>query len=201
MATGWCQGPPTRPPVLRRGDPADPVPGLQEGGRGHIRGVAPAAPGSQPADAEPGPRPAPGVRGDGERPAGGRSAEGPGRAPRLCQGADPAPGPAPSCWEPQPSRTDSRTASATPSSVSSRGTSKCGYSQGISKVGPPGRREKGDGWESAPHLPGQATALLSHLSGLGIAPRVKPGREERARLMLGSPRHLRRAGWPCAEAS
>lgn len=72
---------------------------------------------------------------------------------------------------------------------------------GDKQGGSPGRREKGDGWESAPHLPGQATALLSHLSGLGVALRVKPGREERARLMLGSPRHLHRAGWPCAEAS
>ena len=44
--------------------------------------------------------------------------------------------PTSSCWEPQPSRTGSRTVSSTPSSVSSRGTSKCGFSQGTSKVGP-----------------------------------------------------------------
>ena len=53
----------------------------------------------------------------------------------------------PSSWEPQPSRTGSRTVSSKPSSVSSRGTSKCGSSQGTSKVGPrvappsAGRRE------------------------------------------------------------
>ncbi|VCW78916.1 unnamed protein product, partial [Gulo gulo] len=54
-----------------------------------------------------------------------------------------------SCWEPRPLRTDCRTASATPSSASSRGTSKCGYSQGISKVGPRAARphtERGAGW-------------------------------------------------------
>lgn len=64
-------------------------------------------------------------------------------APPPRQGAEsplslpPAPcTPPPSCWESRPLRTDSRTASATRSSVSSRGVSKCGYSQGISKVGP-----------------------------------------------------------------
>lgn len=51
--------------------------------------------------------------------------------------------PPPSCWEPQPSRTSSRTGSLKPSSVSSKETSKCGYSQGTSKVGPGQRPQQG----------------------------------------------------------
>ena len=67
----------------------------------------------------------------------------------------PLPPPHPSSWEPQPSRTGSRTVSSKPSSVSSRGTSKCGSSQGTSKVGPrvatpsAGRREAREGLTSS----------------------------------------------------
>ena len=56
------------------------------------------------------------------------------------------PHPASSCWESQPLKTSSRTASLKPSSVSSKGTSKCGYSRGTSKVGP---RLPIGGWERA----------------------------------------------------
>lgn len=108
------------------------------------------------------------------------------QTPHACQGswvpAQPVlcPTPSPSCWEPQPSRTGSRMASPKLSSVLSKGTSKCGYSQETSKVGAEAatlgreRREMGSSRVLG------ATVSLSYLSGSALPPpTLFPGREKR----------------------
>lgn len=189
--------PPARPPVLCPGDPAHAVPGLQEGGRGCVQGLAPAAPGGQRPASEPGPRPAPALRGDGAEPPGGRAAgAGPGAGPssgpagpsrpRACQGhwvpAQPALCPTPSCWEPQPSRTSSRMASPKPSSVLSKGTSKCGYSQETSKVGAGAAalsREREQTGDHVCRVPPPACPTCRSQHCFRPTPTLSPGREKR----------------------
>lgn len=79
------------------------------------------------------------------------------------------PPPTLSCWEPQPLKTGSRMAFLKPSRVSNKETSKCGYSQEISKVGPreaiPSRERREMGGRELICAP-SATISLFHLSGL-----------------------------------
>lgn len=79
----------------------------------------------------------------------------------------------------------------TPSSVSSRGTSKCGYSQGISKVGPraatAGTERRGMGGRSCSPA-WNATDSLSRFPGLSLALHLVLGRERWEQFKtLGSP--------------
>lgn len=94
--------------------------------------------------------------------------------------------PASSCWESQPLKTSSRTVSLKPSSVSSEGTSKCGYSRGTSKVGP---RLVSGGWERI-HICPERHHQTFPLVWVQLEPLPCPG--EGRNEMIGTPVSPRR---------
>lgn len=78
-----------------------------------------------------------------------------------------------SCWESQPLKTGFRMVFLKLSSVSRKGTSKYGYSQGTSKVGP---RVAIDVGERTYRCPKHYTINLSHWSGFSPAPHLVLGK-------------------------